>query len=341
MSLFKRLLEMERLDEAKLVDLYSSTQNDPDGPRYRQGRDLRGLQLQSKVRYFGLTDENCTLNFKVNSQTNPGKFHYAYIEVPGIDDYRDLYSKIMPKDITQDLFTINEYNDVINRDDIRVQCSCQDFLYYSFQYKATQGDYEIEIEDRAPERNNTALHGALCKHLCAIVRNLDTNNKIRNQIIKDINNYLRGLAGLSHDEYLALNKAKQIATQQRAVKWKTRPSDYLNDYFARLAKHHPVLDDKDIKHGLKMDINKYIHKNPNGTVDSYLKDEWNMDKAAIADEMNLPMDEIDSYFDELGFTSKAEKQQRKINNIDNTTENIPNEDIPEDNSMKPNILNKN
>ena len=90
-----------------------------------------------------------------------------------------------------------------------------------------------------------------------------------------------------------------------------------------------------------MDINKYIHKNPNGTVDSYLKDEWNMDKAAIADEMNLPMDEIDSYFDELGFTSKAEKQQRKINNIDNTTENIPNEDIPEDNSMKPNILNKN
>ena len=189
--------------------------------------------------------------------------------------------------------------------------NCEAFLYWAFQYMATQGDYEIQPETRAPKRNNTTLSGGLCKHLIATVYNLYNNRNMQESISKDIDNYLRMLAGLDYDDYQQLNHAKQIQQQNRSVKWKNKPSDFMNEYFARQAKSHEFLDDHDIKKSLKKEMNKFIHSNPYGSVDDFLRDYFQMTKKAFADDMKVPEDSIDDYFNELGFEEKTHKWQEK------------------------------
>lgn len=189
--------------------------------------------------------------------------------------------------------------------------NCEAFLYWAFQYMATQGDYEIQPETRAPKRNNTTLSGGLCKHLIATVYNLYNNRNMQESISKDIDNYLRMLAGLDYEDYQQLNHAKQIQQQNRSVKWKNKPSDFMNEYFARQAKSHEFLDDHDIKKSLKKEMNKFIHSNPYGSVDDFLRDYFQMTKKAFADDMKVPEDSIDDYFNELGFEEKTHKWQEK------------------------------
>lgn len=315
------------LIEANLKQLYNKAkQTDIVNKSTNKGYIARGMELVNKVRYFGLSDDG-TLNFKVNSQTSPGKFHYAYIQASTDDMFR-LFGDAVENAIPLEA---KDFNKLLLTDNFRIGCNCQSFLYYAFKYMATMGDYEIEPETRAPERNNLELRVGLCKHLVAIIKNLYENTKMRTQIMKDIENYIKYVNGLDHEEFQS-EKAKQMINQQKhQVKWRNKPSDYMNNYFARQAKNHPFLDDHDIKHSLKMEVNKYIHSNPEGTVNDFLKDFFGMTIDGMADEMQIPIDSVEEYFDELGFTSKKEKQQRKVQEIQNKQ--------PTDN--KANILNNN
>lgn len=325
------------LVEANLKSLYKKTKKYDDvkkadseekGKDFDGGYTARGMRLVNKTRYFGLSDDG-TMNFKVNSETHPGKFHYVYLQVSPeilLTTYQDIVENPEIHLEAKDL------NNLLLTDAFRVGCNCQAFLYYAFKYIATMNDYEIEPETRAPQRNNTDLLGALCKHLVAVVKNVYENTSMRTQIMKDIENYIRYMNGLDYDEFQT-EKAKNMVKQQKhQVKWRNSPSDYMNDYFARQAKNHPFLDDHDIKHSLKMEVNKYIHKNPEGTVNDFLKDFFGMTIDGMADEMGLPVSGIEEYFDELGFTSKKEKQLRKVQEIANNTN--------KDDILNQNILNK-
>ena len=286
------------LKEANLKQLYTQTLNET--PKVAG----RGKQLVSKVRYFGLSSDG-TWNFKVNSQSVPGRYYYMYIESPDMLKFSEVVEQ-------GDHFNQADFARLLTMDGFRVMSSDPSFLYYAWQYKATQGNYEIEPETRAPKRNNTLLKGALNKHLFAVIDNIYNNQQMRSQMSNDIDNYLRMLNNMDYSDYQQLKHAKQIQQQNRAVKWKDKPSDYMNDYFARQAKHHSFLDDHDIKKSLKTEINKFIRSNPDGSVDDFLRSYFNMTQKAFADDMKLPENTITDYFDELGFTKKQEKVQQKV-----------------------------
>lgn len=183
-------------------------------------------------------------------------------------------------------------------------------------YESLEGEekivYNISVEgddSYLVTTNCYAVHN--CKHLIATTYNLYNNRKMQEAISKDIDNYLRMLAGLDYDDYQQLNHSKQIQQQNRSVKWKNKPSDFMNEYFARQAKSHEFLDDHDIKKSLKKEMNKFIHANPYGSVDDFLRDYFQMTKKAFADDMKVPEDSIDDYFNELGFEEKTHKWQEK------------------------------
>lgn len=349
---FVFLDESEIFKEANLLELYGKAKREDSlagiNKNTGKGRIDRGRDLKGKVRYFGLSNDG-TLNFKVASGTRAGKFHYVFLETL-TTDFDKYYEPLVIEDRqhlqAKDLNVLitNSYN-------FRIGCTCEDFLYYAFQYMATQGDYEAKdfIETRAPERNNTGLYGAFCKHIVAVIENISTNTNMRNQIVKDIENFILYSNDMDYEEFQTQKAANMIKQRKHSSKFKKKPSDYCNEYFARLAKTHPFLDDKDIKHSLKMAMNTYIHNNEDATVNGFLKDFFKMTIDGFADEMKLPISDVEEYFNELGFTSKREKQQQKVNNImsnnasniDNTIEDI--EDIEtgpiEDN--RANILNNN
>lgn len=285
------------LQEANLRKLYTKSVNET--PKIAQ----KGQTLAGRVRYFGLSKDG-TLNFKVASQTVSGGFYYAYIEAPDVLRLGDVIEE-------GDHLTEADFNRLLTMNGFRIHCSDPSFLYWSFQYMATKGNYEIEPETRAPKRNNTLLQGALCKHLVGVIKNIYENKKMRLEIIHDIENYLRMIMGLDYEDYQQLNHAKQIQQQNRAVKWKNKPSDYMNDYFARKAKNHQFLDDHDIKKSLKREMNKFITTNPQASVDDFLRSYFQMTQKAFADDMKIPEDSVIDYFDELGFNEKKEKVAAK------------------------------
>lgn len=297
LDLYLASKEQQKLDEANLKNLYTKSVNET--PKMAK----RGKDLVSRVRYFGLSEDG-TLNFKVSSQSVPGRYYYAYIEAPDILRFGDIVEE-------GDHFTVADLARLLTMKGFRIYCSDPSFLYWAFQYISTQGNYEIQPETRAPKRNNTTLSGALCKHLIAVVDNLYNNKKMREQISTDIDNYLRMLAGMDYEDYQQLNHARQIKQQNRAVKWKDNTSDYMNDYFARQAKHHPFLDDHDIKKSLRNEITKFAHANPDGSVDDFLRSYFNMTEKAFAEDMQLPEDSVEEYFDELGLTKKQERQKER------------------------------
>ena len=150
--------------------------------------------------------------------------------------------------------------------------------------------------------------------------------------MKDIENYLKYMSGLSDEEWQDEKAKRMVQQQKHQVKWRNKASDYdlINDYMAREAKMHPFLDDHDVKHSLKMEINKYIHKNPEGTVNDFVKDFFGMTIDGMADKMGLPINSMEDYFDELGFTSKKERQLRKVQNAqEDGKANILNNNRPE------------
>lgn len=184
-------------------------------------------------------------------------------------------------------------------------------------------------------KNAYAAHN--CKHLHAVIKNMFENSKMKQQISKDIDNYLRMLSGFDYEDYQQANHARQIQQQNRSVKWKNNPSDYMNDYFAHQAKVHPFLDDHDVKKSLKKEMGKYLNSKPDADLDTFLRDYFQMTKKAFADDMEVPETSIDDWFDELGFTEKKEKigaKRNAANQPQDTPDSDQDLDVPEETDPK-------
>lgn len=324
MNLMNLLKDHNLLEEANLKNLYSKAVSET--PQMAR----RGEQIQSKkngVRYYGLSEDG-TWNFKVRSQSVPGGFYYIYIEAPDMLKFGDLVEN-------GEQFTVQDLAKLLTMNSFRVHCNDPSFLYYAFQYMATQGNYEIEPETRAPKRNNTTLKGSMCKHLIGTVKSIFYDNSMREQLTSDINNYLRMLVGLDYEDYQQQKHSNQIKRQNRAVKWKNNPSDYMNDYFARQAKNHPFLDDHDIKKSLKKEMRRFIKAKPSSSVDDFLRDYFGMTKKAFSEDMGLPENNVDDYFNEIGWDVQHEKLEAKNNSSEpEQIEDLPTKDQTNDSSVE-------
>lgn len=97
----------------------------------------------------------------------------------------------------------DSYNDLVNNTsmseeekikyvvvagDVKVKCTCEDFLYKGFAYMGTQMDYSLMPETRPPVFRNPNYAGSVCKHCLSVLRKI---NLFYGPIAKDIT-ILRG-----------------------------------------------------------------------------------------------------------------------------------------------------
>lgn len=94
--------------------------------------------------------------FYVSSQTYPGKKHVVIISAP---------------DIKEDL-SLSEIKKIIQKEDIKVACSCEAFLYQGYKYITYKAQAGIDPEGRAPVLRNHMQIGMLCKHILSVLRYL-------------------------------------------------------------------------------------------------------------------------------------------------------------------------
>ena len=66
-----------------------------------------------------------------------------------------------------------EKMDIALDSDIKVNCSCPDFLYGGFRYIATQLSYSTHRENRPPKIRNPNEAGTVCKHIGHILNNIE------------------------------------------------------------------------------------------------------------------------------------------------------------------------
>ena len=69
--------------------------------------------------------------------------------------------------------TDKEKVEIAMDDDVKVFCSCPDFLYSGQKYIAWQTDYGTDKENRPPKIRNPKLDGSVCKHLKYLLSSLD------------------------------------------------------------------------------------------------------------------------------------------------------------------------
>lgn len=76
------------------------------------------------------------------------------------------------------------FTDFIDNGDIRVFCSCPDYLYAGYKYIGTEIDYNDKNrpELRFPKRNNKDARGVMCKHLRLLMNRLD-DTKFKTDVV--------------------------------------------------------------------------------------------------------------------------------------------------------------
>lgn len=94
--------------------------------------------------------------FSVDSQSRPGMEHIVILQAPSITDKSNL------KDLIR----------ILKKEDVKVACSCEAFLYQGYKYITYKADSGIDPEDRFPIIRNPSLRGMLCKHILAVFKKL-------------------------------------------------------------------------------------------------------------------------------------------------------------------------
>ena len=279
-GLILNLSNFQILTEARIQQLRDKTRSQT--PKLADRADFL------KTDYIGISKFGI-FNFRTTSQTNPGKYWYQTIEVP------NLAEKLLDEDITPELI-----RSLLEQDDIKLYCDDPSFLYWSFKYMAYTRNYGIEPEDRAPQRNNVRLKGALCKHLLSVT-DLIKSGVLYEQMAKDAKNWMLYKNG---EVYKNFNKARMMGDairKKNRINWENYDS-YMNDYFASKAGMNKFLDDKDIKGSLKAEIERTAKTDPSMTLDDFISEEFGVDGIkGLAQELQIDEDYVKNYFKELGF----------------------------------------
>jgi len=115
----------------------------------------QNLFTPKSIKYAGISPKSKTIYFKT------GK----YLQKIRLSEYRQI-SRLRGD--------YDEKLELAVNDEIKVYCSCPDFLYSGQQYMAWNLDYGIHKEMRPPDIRNPKLDGSICKHLYYLLNNIDT-----------------------------------------------------------------------------------------------------------------------------------------------------------------------
>ena len=279
------LKESIRLIEANLYQLASKTYNETPKLAARADKVTPSYLGISK---FGI------YNFRTTSQTHDGNYWYQTIECPSLMNLDEIL------DEPDGHITARDIEIMLRRDNVKILCDDPSFLYWALKYMAWNDNYGLEPETRHPRVNNVHLQGALCKHLLAVVKMIQSGSVLE-QMAKDTEQYLRfqrGETSRLHNNPRAMAQAKN---KEKQIDYKTYDS-YLNDYFASLAGKNSFLDDNDIKGSLQAEINKVNQTDPSMTLDEFITDEFGVDGVSgLANDLQISEDYINKYFKDLGF----------------------------------------
>jgi hypothetical protein len=142
-----------RLSKAKKIEIYYG------------GMSHRTAKSRIKTIYFDTIDKD-----------GSGKNRRVKVQIP---DYRQI-----SKD--KKMSTKEKLEMTLEDGDVKMDCSCPDFLYKGYKYIGTEKEYSIKPETIPPYVRNPNLEGTLCKHGLAVLLNID---KYINQISNDIDQY--------------------------------------------------------------------------------------------------------------------------------------------------------
>ena len=113
----------------------------------------RAVKL-SRPRFEKSTDNE--MYFSVPSQFRPHKEHIVIISSPSITENT----------------TVNDLKQIIRKEDIKIACSCEAFLYWGYKYISFKAQAGIDPETRAPNIRNPQQIGMACKHILSVLRML-------------------------------------------------------------------------------------------------------------------------------------------------------------------------
>lgn len=121
--------------------------------------DKSDLKSRLRSKYLKTFFEKSTegeVYFSVDSQTIPGKKHIVILSAPSI---------------TEDT-SINDLKKILKKEDIKVACSCEAFLYWGYKFITYKAQAGIDPEGRVPVVRNPQQRGMLCKHILAVLKSL-------------------------------------------------------------------------------------------------------------------------------------------------------------------------
>ena len=111
-------------------------------------------------------------------------------------------------------------NKQLDKDGLRIECSCPDWLYGGYKYMATKGGYNYGTpEYRPPKRNNPLERGSMCKHLASVI----TNKTWIVKVAAGINNWIR--VNLDQAAPYIFDDPEVALANRRSKKSVTQPID--------------------------------------------------------------------------------------------------------------------
>lgn len=144
---------------------YSKVLSEKTLKEIQKKQELKKI-LKSKtcrVWYWGIritTVKNfLTLYFKCLDSKGTKRKHLVRII---LDDYPEFLKKYPDLELEKLL------KKCLIEGNVRLHCTCEDFLYGGYAYIANLRDYHIVKEPRFPKQRNPALDGAFCKHCSAV-----------------------------------------------------------------------------------------------------------------------------------------------------------------------------
>lgn len=93
----------------------------------------------------------------------------AYYIVSSTSSSKDNIVIIKSEKINEDI-DYEELKDIINHSDIKVACSCENFLYRGYKYILWKIGGGIDRETRPPRKMNRGEIGCCCKHIISVLR---------------------------------------------------------------------------------------------------------------------------------------------------------------------------
>lgn len=197
----------EELNESSRSNLISRAKS---ADRYKNGKENRWTRkskcsVASTVKDYNKIDMNTfwkedTLNFGVRVKGETGEYTVSI-------SFKDILPKIERKikdnkNLLQIRCIYDALIQAINNGDVLISCDCPDYTYRLKYWNSKNGDEAKEKETRASDITNPDnTKGPACKHILAVLNNVDWLKKIAS-VINNYINYCKDNMGSNYAKFI-------------------------------------------------------------------------------------------------------------------------------------------